>query len=112
MVTSSYYRNKWIEALRSGEYKQARRFLRTDAGHCCLGVACDVVKPDGWEPNHSFQGEIAHLPASVVLAIGINYNALNTIMRMNDEQGKSFTEIADYIEANYEEVFRDPAPDA
>lgn len=33
----------WTEALRSGEYEQARGYLRTDNGYCCLGVLCEVA---------------------------------------------------------------------
>jgi len=40
---------KWTDALRSGKYKQAREELRSPDGRfCCLGVLCDIVKPDGW----------------------------------------------------------------
>lgn len=44
---------KWLAALTSGEYKQARGQLRDDIGFCCLGVACDLyIKETGegrWE---------------------------------------------------------------
>ena len=33
---------KWIEALESGDYKQDTGWLKTDKGHCCLGVAEEV----------------------------------------------------------------------
>jgi len=34
---------KWLEALRSGEYRQARRILRGSSGtFCCLGVLCEI----------------------------------------------------------------------
>jgi len=34
---------KWIEALRSGKYKQGKQILRSiDDKYCCLGVLCDV----------------------------------------------------------------------
>lgn len=36
---------KWIKALRSGEYRQARGRLQTERGYCCLGVACKVFIP-------------------------------------------------------------------
>jgi hypothetical protein len=38
---------KWIEALRSGRFKQGRGSLR-DAhdNHCCLGVACELFRED------------------------------------------------------------------
>ena len=34
----------WVDALRSGEYKQAREVLRTNGGtsFCCLGVLTDL----------------------------------------------------------------------
>lgn len=39
---------KWVAALRSGEYQQANNFLHIeDVGHCCLGVACDLAVKDG-----------------------------------------------------------------
>lgn len=34
---------EWTEALRSGKYKQGKRFLRTGDSFCCLGVAGDLV---------------------------------------------------------------------
>lgn len=38
---------KWLNALRSGKYKQTKRSLQNDKGFCCLGVACDVFIPKG-----------------------------------------------------------------
>ena len=48
---------KWVDALRSGKYKQTREALRNDEGNepkfCCLGVACDLyakeTNVDGWQ---------------------------------------------------------------
>ena len=37
---------KWIKALRSGKYKQARSALVSDRGYCCLGVLSRVLYPD------------------------------------------------------------------
>lgn len=37
---------KWIAALRSGEFKQTRGYLKDDAGYCCLGVLCKVQGAD------------------------------------------------------------------
>lgn len=36
---------EWIDALRSGEYKQAKARLQRDDGYCCLGVACEIFIP-------------------------------------------------------------------
>jgi hypothetical protein len=35
----------WVEALRSGEYKQTTGALQDNSGYCCLGVACRVFIP-------------------------------------------------------------------
>jgi hypothetical protein len=31
-------KEKWVAALRSGEYKQTKGYLRNKKGYCCLGV--------------------------------------------------------------------------
>lgn len=39
---------KWLEALRSGEYQQGTGLLRSeDDKYCCLGVLCDVAEKEG-----------------------------------------------------------------
>lgn len=42
---------EWIEALRSGKYKQTKNVLKTrlslnneECGYCCLGVLCEIEK--------------------------------------------------------------------
>lgn len=36
-------KQRWIEALRSGEYKQGKKCLHAiDGSFCCLGVLCDI----------------------------------------------------------------------
>lgn len=49
---------QWIEALRSGEYKQDRDGgqLKTDKGFCCLGVLADLYlkdKGEQWDKTES-----------------------------------------------------------
>ena len=45
---NKHYKEKWLAALRSGKYKQARGVLRGEAvdgsgvGYCCLGVLVDA----------------------------------------------------------------------
>ena len=44
-------KNRWIKALRSGDYDQGRTVLRKDNNYCCLGVLCDLYLEDhnkGW----------------------------------------------------------------
>lgn len=36
-------KQKWIDALRSGEYRQCSHALRKEDSYCCLGVLADLV---------------------------------------------------------------------
>lgn len=40
---------KWVDALRSGEFKQGKGHLRVNDTYCCLGVACELALRDGVE---------------------------------------------------------------
>lgn len=96
----------FLNALRSGEYKQTKYCLKDDEGFCGLGVLTDLyIKQNDltWdlEPinqkKFSFQGmsHIAH--KDVNEACEIDNTILGMIPYMNDS-GKSFEEIADYLE--------------
>lgn len=37
----------WKDALLSDEFDQAKSFLRTDYGFCCLGVLCEIAVKHG-----------------------------------------------------------------
>ena len=116
MKTVSEYRTLWVDALRSGTYPQAQRYLRRDTGFCCLGVLCDLVKDevDG-EWIEAYDGyaflsggardnfgnrprDTAALPLVIRDLVDLGTN-LDVLMFMNDVDHKSFDEIADYIEA-------------
>jgi hypothetical protein len=111
---------KWVAALRSGEYLQARTHLRREYGFCCLGVACDLYAkshPEAdWERRGNlfrFMGELGTLPNPVRKWIGLTdscgiYNFSHFLVTDNDE-GKSFNEIADIIESEPAYLFEDSA---
>lgn len=42
-------KTKWLDALRSGEYKQGKNVLHDEATDtfCCLGVLCDLAVKEG-----------------------------------------------------------------
>jgi hypothetical protein len=40
-------KEKWIEALRSGDYEQGKGALSIAGTYCCLGVLCDLAVKDG-----------------------------------------------------------------
>lgn len=51
--------NKWVEALRSGKYKQGQRYLRSrNDTYCCLGVLLDLEGAQ-WELDRQCSGYYA-----------------------------------------------------
>lgn len=104
---------KWVAALRSGEYQQVRGMLKGISGDtpafCCLGVLCDVLKPDGWSGTdvygayeHSFNDgksvQDTYPNRSVMKDLGIYPSAAKDLAKMNDDDHADFNKIADYIE--------------
>lgn len=97
----------WLEALRSGKYKQGQcRLRQKDGSLCCLGVLCDVLDPNGWDDDDQYGyrwgwdvKSAAEVPSAVQKEIGLP--GQSTLMEMNDTEGKTFEQIADWIEANY-----------
>lgn len=101
-------KQKWVEALRSKKYKQGRSCLRSrDDEFCCLGVLCDVIDPNVWRnpkntkwtSSYEYLTYTRLLPPSVQQCQNLPQTQLEKLMNMNDD-GKPFTEIADYIEVN------------
>jgi len=105
-------KQKWVYALRSGEYKQTQRRLRDEDGFCCLGVLCDLYGKENqleWESSrhngnvYMFQDMVASLPLSVVEWADLeDYNphvnvGKSTLTGLNDA-GSTFIEIANLIE--------------
>jgi hypothetical protein len=52
MLTEEQFQ-KWVEALRSGKYRQGRYALRSGNCFCVLGVCADVNK-GGWKKNRTY----------------------------------------------------------
>ena len=111
-ITPAQARKEWAKDLRSGEYQQITGQLREgDNGRCCLGVACDTYKrltgKGEWDED-IFVAEkdsycSAELPDIVMTFFGfsksdpeLDYGQQATTL--NDQQGKTFAEIADLIE--------------
>ena len=101
---------RWVEALRSGKYQQGRAALRSlEERFCCLGVLCDLYSPSEWTTNgtttngttrYFHRGSLsAFIGADFRAQMGLSDAEAWTLARMNDD-GKSFSNIADYIEAN------------
>lgn len=107
-------KEKFIKALRSGEYKQNFGSLRDKDCYCAAGVLCDLyIKENSgaeWERSHdgkySFRGktEITKFSFPYVVrkwaGIGTGNVEKISIVGLNDTQKLSFLEIAEKIE-NY-----------
>lgn len=102
----------WLEALRSGAYKQGFGGLRIAEKdtYCCLGVLCDVLGVD-WGPSDEqplhyacelSDSEGTQFLDSARITIGLSDDRQRQLIAMNDGEGemrsKSFLEIADFIE--------------
>lgn len=114
----------WVEALRSGQYRQIadrlRRELDTGYGYCCLGVLCEIAKPlaseellerklqdDGYIPteiNKLLQQQA--IDGSLIarfreLVVQMPSGNLTAVTILNDDLQMSFNEIADLLEQTH-----------
>jgi len=104
-------KDKWIKALRSGNYEQGKSSLRSlDNKFCCLGVLCDIIDNKKWETFEKTNSAKASYPYTYNGYSGILSYKMTTELKMKDDEqqklidmndtGKSFAEIADWIEGN------------
>lgn len=108
---------KWVEALRSGEFSQTRGCLRDGEGHCCLGVACELFVPESEKDTSQsltyYMNAGGKLPDAVMQALGLrthggnfqNWLGRSTSLAERNDSGATFEEIADIIEAEPEGLF-------
>lgn len=106
-------RDKWVAALRSGEFVQGHYTLYDFSynSYCCLGVLCELhrreFRSESWilgTPSFYF-GHESHLPPEVIEWLGIEEDMYlsSFLMGANDSDGWPFAKIARYIEA-YDEA--------
>lgn len=90
----------WVDALRSGKYKQGTHRLRDGNKFCCLGVLCEI-SGKGYNP------EDGGLPANVMRWAGLDTNTPSVpldgrnrqLYYINDNlKGYGFKRIANLIE--------------
>lgn len=113
-------KQKWVEALRSGEYLQAQERLKSEEwdeetekptgkeSYCCLGVLLDIWGEGRWEDfEYAYTDSIGdtcyvdtELNTDLLEEIGLGYSIQNKLIEMNDTENLSFNEIAGYIEQN------------
>lgn len=107
----------FVATLRSDKFKQS---LRGELGfryrngkeiHCAMGVLCELAVTNGAVKKNVLGGEhteglitydslAGFEPETVHRWAGMSDIEASTIRRLNDQQRKSFDEIADYVEEN------------
>jgi len=106
----------WLAALRSGEREQGKGYLNVSDKFCCLGVLCEVAIESGVvvekekdqvgaDHYYYYGGRSSYPPQAVYVWSGLG--GLTTangpdmkLSTLNDHDGKTFLEIADWIEEN------------
>lgn len=108
----------WLQALKSGNYKQTVGALNNSSGYCCLGVLCDVAVKQNlaeWESawahrglskgirdQHPNRGEYVFtsmLPPKIDVWAGIPEFKCGALIQINDHSD-DFTDAIKYIEEN------------
>lgn len=115
-------KEKWVIALESKEYKQARGQLSelskdgTKRSYCCLGVLAEACGLGHWgglkdEENPEFfyfnkksggfmEVEMNELPDLVIRKLGITPEEQAELIELNDDKKASFKTIAKWIRKN------------
>lgn len=111
---------KWVAALRSGEYPQAKGELGGPDGYCCLGVACKLYEDETGVAlpktgkrytRTTLQG--AYHPVAEWVGLRCengtythNGCVLGACLAEDNDTGKTFPEIADIIESEPDGLFQ------
>lgn len=105
-------KDKWITALRSGNYKQTVGGLKDAEGYCCLGVLASI---NGHEPNvdglcdveDAFGDTEGLLPPTLADRFGISHDWMDFYAGENDG-GVTFQEIANDLQGRKAERLSGP----
>lgn len=111
-------KEKWLTALRSGDYTQGKGCLKQGScgtlAYCCLGVLAEIAVDEGvarWDDN-TLVGPDGRASAGYLIPAVMDWasvdsrdpvvkNEVNRGMPLSslNDSGKTFSEIADLIEA-------------
>ena len=98
-------KQQWVEALRSGTYRQCQDHMHKRDTFCVLGVLCDIymqARSQHWEQNHelySYGGLYGTPPLRVQQWAGIHNRDMVAVQSRNDN-GMPFHKLADWIDVN------------
>ena len=108
---------KWVDALRSGKYKQTTGTLSLDGSFCCLGVACDISGIGEWDSgvlenetvdyitvdkNGNTQFDDSILPTNISEWLGTA--TCNPVLDIGDEESCEATELNDTMHYTFDEI--------
>ena len=98
----------WVEALRSGLFKQGKGTLQNIYGkHCCLGVACELFAQ---HPEYDEKDRLRYDMPTERIGTPDWLNKINvdfctrtgsSLIRLNDIEDNTFKQIANKIEKVY-----------
>ena len=102
-------KKRWVDALRSGQYKQGQNRLKSGDRFCCLGVLCDLSRIDlgeNWDNEDNFNFKSGELPQNVMEWAGLSdarglYSFTSPSLTELNDTGVSFVEIAGIIEKEF-----------
>lgn len=103
----------WVEALRSGKYKQGKGFLRDNRdNYCCLGVfleatgvPCKLTHAQYPREVYEYTGETrAVVSDSLKRTNGYIPSLKTSLAELNDVKEYDFNALANIIEEYYEEL--------
>lgn len=123
-------RRLWVEALRSGKYRQNRGSLRfgSPAGtsYCCLGVACHLYEQrftDIHPVGNGYTAASGQTSSSILLSVVAQWLGLKArngafledgreiaLWHLNDNRRLPFEQIADIIESEPDGLFVTESP--
>ncbi len=94
-------KKRWVEALRSGKYKQGTGSLcklgrDNKPRHCCLGVLIEMMSSVDLSKGHGFWPDVDILYEKA----GLFQDNRWELIYKNDTQRCKFSTIANYIEEN------------
>lgn len=107
-------KQRWVDALRSGNYAQGTGFLRQEGDGlpvdkwCCLGVLCDLGAQDGyghWQDTgivgtyvDGLEHKAETMPTALILEwADLSQKSADGLANLND-CGETFASIAEHIE--------------
>ncbi len=113
-------KDRWVGALRSGEYKQGKGRLKTSDGNfCCLGVLCDLylletggswqLAPDDKpcmrdEAEEEGYGNWSVLPSAVQDWAGLEFDDPTVLTVKAPIRGRALSKCNDMYDEDFEQI--------